>query len=495
MPDMTTPHSPARRERGGAAVRTRSPLARARSLLRRLACSALLGAAACAMPSAFAEPALASDTPAMPERGVRIGELPALLGIPEALSLPDRSGGQRLSLQQAIERGIEHSLDVQAAGARRDSFDETARAAAGALLPHLDGRAAVGNGRLESVQPTAELHRAEVNLPPHQTLFDLPSWREYNRQSVLAESSDVQLQGSISSASLDVASAYLQTTQASLNIELSRSYEALLTELLEYINNRAQAGGASNAERDRVRARVANARASIADSKATLRTLLRNLESLIGEVPGELAIDTPASLRIPLHVAEARSEAQIANHDLRTARAEIEAARLESSGYRARILPRVDVELSHYRNLNGAGTASYLRDTKLMLVVNWSLLNGGADLAQQRAASARMLEKKLRSDDTLRKLDQELEGAYSALDAVGERYDALREELSANLAVVEAFRAQLVGGNRSLLDVLDAIQRLHQSRLDMVQLAIGEVQNHVKVAHLTGRLAPAGSPR
>ena len=57
-----------------------------------------------------------------------------------------------------------------------------------------------------------------------------------------------------------------------------------------------------------------------------------------------------------------------------------------------------------------------------------------------------------------------------------------------NRKVVEAFRAQLVGGNRPLLDVLDAYQRLHQSRLDLAQVLINTTQNEWRIAHLTGRL-------
>jgi adhesin transport system outer membrane protein len=60
--------------------------------------------------------------------------------------------------------------------------------------------------------------------------------------------------------------------------------------------------------------------------------------------------------------------------------------------------------------------------------------------------------------------------------------------MASNVTVVDAFRAQLVGGTRQMLDVLDAYQRLHQSRLDLAQLAISEVQNHIKVAHLIGLL-------
>jgi adhesin transport system outer membrane protein len=54
--------------------------------------------------------------------------------------------------------------------------------------------------------------------------------------------------------------------------------------------------------------------------------------------------------------------------------------------------------------------------------------------------------------------------------------------------VVDAFRAQLTGGNRQLLDVLDAYQRLHQSRIDIVQVVVSAAQNEWRIAHLTGAL-------
>ena len=80
--------------------------------------------------------------------------------LPEALPMPDLPNGPRLSLQQAIDRGVQHSLDVQAAAARRDSFEQTALAARGALLPRLDARAAIGQGTLDSIEPAERLQTA-----------------------------------------------------------------------------------------------------------------------------------------------------------------------------------------------------------------------------------------------------------------------------------------------------------------------------------------------
>ncbi len=427
-------------------------------------------------------------------RSARIVELPTLLQVAPALPLAEKTNtpaGRPLTLEQAMALGVGHSLDVRAAGERRTSFEETARASAGALLPKMDARAAVGSGRLESIEPHYTRTRKDGSITFSQPLYDLSATREMQRQRVLTQSSELQRQAATSAASIDVSAAYLQALQLRLNYELSSEYEKMLDELLAYINERASAGGTSNAERDRVRARVSNARAQMADSRANLRTALRNLESLIGEVPGNLDMTVPAALGVPADPEDALIEARQYNRDLVAARTEAVAAGLEAESYRSRLLPRVSVELSHNRAVNAAGTDSYTRDSKAMLVVSWNLLNGGTDLAQDRAAAARMREKHLRADEAERKLRQDLDAAYASLDAVGERYNAMRDELVANRAVVEAFRAQLVGGNRPLLDVLDAYQRLHQSKLDIAQLVVGEVQNHVRVAHLIGRLADA----
>jgi TolC family type I secretion outer membrane protein len=431
-------------------------------------------------------------------RSLRLGELPALLAVSPELPLDDGAAAsgaasRPLSLQQAIALGVSHSLEVQAADAKLESFRQAALAARGALLPHLDARAAVGHGRLESVSPAEQRARKDGSITLRQSVFDLPATREAQRQNMLTESARLQWQAAVSSASLQVSTSYLQALQARLTLELGSSHERLLGELLSYISQRAEAGGTSIAERDRVKARVANARSQQADARANLRAALRTLATLIGEAPSRLVMAVPDALAVPLDAASALDEARQTNRELVAGRTEAEAAALEARGQRARFLPRLELEVSHNRAVNNGGSESYSRDTKAMLVVNWSLLNGGTDLAQGRAAAARKREKELLADDLERKLEQDLEASYASLDAVADRYSALREELLANRSVVSAFQAQLVGGNRPLLDVLDAYQRLHQSRLDLAQLVLGEVGNHAKVAHITGRLARAGS--
>ena len=426
-----------------------------------------------------------------PWRHARINRLSDLLGMPAELpivGIEAEAPKRPMALHETMRQGMNVNLDAQSADARRRAAEFTRNAARGALLPRVDVSAGYGKGRLDSVDPVLELPRKEASLTIRQAVFDLGAYEELKRQGKLAEAAAYQARSADSAAGLETASAYLQALQARIVIELSEEHEQRLKELLNYVDARAQAGGTSQAESSRVRARVANARAVIADSRANLRAALRNLESLVGDAPATLALAVPRSLAIPATAREAKTMAEQQNFDLRAASADLKASQYEANSQKSKYLPRLEVQGTHRRDVNSGGTEAFQRDNRVMLTATWSLLNGGADHAQARAAQLRGRGIELARASSARKLGQELDVSYATLDGMQERFDAVSEELTSNAAVVDAFREQLVGGTRPLLDVLDAYQRLHQSRLDLTQLAISEVQNHIKVSHLVGLL-------
>lgn len=444
--------------------------------------------------AAAAPEAVSPPSPAEPREPTAarppLADLPRLLGLPGELPLAGAGAptAGAMALADAALQSLAGNPDVQAARWREASFAETRNAARGALLPKLELRMARGRGHLGSNDPPLTLARADNSAVFSQAVFDEPAREEWNRQSLLAASAEAQRAGAESTALLDGGSAYLSALQARVTLALGADYEQLLQELLRYISERAAAGGTSPAERERVSARVANVRSTLADAKASLAAALRNLQRLTGTTPSALVLDRVAVLPLPGDADDAREQARSANLDILSARIEQEAADAERRGHRGRFLPRVGVEISQTRSANASGTEAYMRDTKAMAVITLPLLNGGSDLAQMRAAEAHRNELQARLEGTERKIVQDIETAYANLRASGERFASVKEELEGNRKVVEAFRAQLVGGNRPLLDVLDAYQRLHQSRLDLAQVLIYTTQNEWRIAHLTGRL-------
>ena len=453
--------------------------------------------------TAASRPALLSDyeNPSRTEHAVRLSELSRLLDLPGVLPMEVVKNtfgtsaiatptGSAIDLKSAARQGLSNSLEVEAARQRLETFGHTRDAARGALLPRADARFAVGKGQLASVDPHLSLDRKEYTATLRQALLDEPARREWTRQGVLTNSAELQLSGAASNALLESAGAWLSVLQARVSVQLGVEYTSLLDELARYITERAAAGGASPADRERVRGRVANVRASMADANATLKVATRNLVRLTGSAPASIELSFPASdLAVPVNRDVALEVAMAQNFELLAARAEVVAAEVERDISRSRFLPRVELELTHSRTTNSGGQDNFSRDTRGMVVLSLPLANGGADLSQVRAAQSRRNELQAKASNVERKLALELETAYANLEASGQRYSAVREELESNAKVVAAFRAQMLGSNRSLLEVLDAFQRLHQSRLDLTQSLVSEAQNQLRVAHLTGSLA------
>lgn len=450
----------------------------------RIHCLALLLCAA-------ALPALAQTAAAVPPADAasapRLAALQQLLGMPPVLPLA--GNGPPLSLGDALQAAWQNSPDVAAARYRSLSFDYTRKAARGALLPKLETRASIGRGHLETPPDTQNnLGRADNSAVLSQALVDEAARHEWNRQELLAASAEVQQAGVESQTLLDTGSAWFAVLQQRVSVELGGEYETSLNELLRYIGDRVAAGGASPAERERIAARVANVRSGLADSRAALSAALRNFQRLSSVTPFGLALDAPLDIPLPADPEAALTAAEAGNAELQASRLEQQAAESERKGNRASFLPRLSVELTHSQTRNAAGSEAQQRDSKAMLVVTLPLLNGGADYSRMKASEARRNELEARGEGLRRRVVQDLETSYANLRATTERFASVRDELEANRKVVDAFRAQLSGGNRQLLDVLDAYQRLYQSRLDIVQVVVSAAQNEWRIAHLTGAL-------
>lgn len=431
-----------------------------------------------------AAPASAASAPAAQKP--RVAVLQQLLGMPPVLTIS--GSGPALSLGDALQQAWQNSPDVAAARYRALSFDYTRKAARGALLPKLETRFSVGRGHFETPDNQVNLGRGDHSAVLSQALVDETARHEWTRQELLAASAEVQLAGVESQTLLDTGSAWFAVLQQRVGVELGQGYEKELGELLRYIGDRVAAGGASPAERERIAARVANVRSGLADSRAALAAALRNFQRLSSVTPFGLALDAPLDLYLPADADAAMAEAGDGNAEILASRLEQQAAESERKGSRSAFLPRLAVELTHSQTRNAAGTEAQQKDSKAMLVMTVPLLNGGADYSRMKASEAHRNELEARGEAVRRRVVQDLETSYANLQAATERFTSVRDELEANRKVVDAFRAQLTGGNRQLLDVLDAYQRLHQSRLDIVQVVVAAAQNEWRIAHLTGAL-------
>jgi adhesin transport system outer membrane protein len=438
------------------------------------------------------------QAPVLPRQGLRIVALPDLVGTPPVVTVespeslkPFVQPGDEMTLLESMRRALYYSYAVRAAAARVETTKQTERTALARLLPRVDARMSAGQAKYDATArptPPEWMLRVDRSVTAAQPLFNWSDYMTWRQQGALVSAEKERRSNTDSATALEAASAFLSVYQAQLVIEYGEAYRELLSDLERYVSERANSGATSLADADRVRARVANAQSILAEGRASLITAMGNLRRLVGALPERVTVGPLDESILPETLNGARTEATAANPDLLASRREVDAATLERRAVFGRFMPNVELEVSQLEFRNTSGQVGTQSDSRVLVVMNIPIFAGGGDLATVRALAAKRQEKEFNLGEKERKLLFDLESAFSVIESINPRLESTRVELESNLKVVAAFREQLFASNRSLLDVLDAYQRLYQSKVDLTTLLVNEARTKLQVAHLSGRL-------
>ncbi|MBI5430674.1 MAG: TolC family protein [Nitrosomonadales bacterium] len=416
---------------------------------------------------------------------------------------------ENLSLFDAMALSLGYSNDVAASSAHRDTTEYLATASLGAMLPHVDIR--INAGR-ESSSPSSvtklpnfdrlahDTHnRKDSQVTVRQTLMDLPAYFERQRQNLLLKAAENNLSNAQERVAYDTLVSFLKLIQLRLSVVMAENYETELKKLLEYMNARVQAGGATKADMQRVRGRVLNTASAVIEAKGAYESGLVEFKRLTGVVPTSVAIPENLLPVLPRDFDTAMAAAIQNNFELQAALRDMESVSQERRAMQSRFSPKFDIELSAVRTYNAGGIVAsdpipnstlypVQDDKRAMFVMSWNLLNGGADMMQAKALASKRLEYEYRAKDIQRKLEESLRINFNALRAVNGRVNGVKQEMESNDIVLAAFNEQLFAANRSLLDVLDAYQRQYNSRTELARLLIAEATASLQMLRNMGKL-------
>ena len=196
--------------------------------------------------------------------------------------------------------------------------------------------------------------------------------------------------------------------------------------------------------------------------------------------------DVGASL-LPESFDKAVTKAMKSNPEIAALAAEMQAADVDISAATSRFLPRIDAEYTDSYSLHAGGdtSSSGQRDKRIMMVLNWSLFNGGSDYENRVERAARHKELRYRLDDQRRRVVQTLSANYATLATTRERISSGYQELKSISTAAEAMSKRMLSGNQSLLDLLDVYDRFYQVRSRLVSLHILEMSTVTQLVRLT----------
>ena len=385
---------------------------------------------------------------------------------------------------------------LAAAAAARAGTHDLAEIARAALLPQASATAAVNRERDSGgALPVARARTTDVTLGVSQVVFDAGLWSQLRAARLSADAQDATLQAARQSLCLRVATAYFDALLAADLLASVQANEDAFAQQVAQSEQRYRAGLDAQVDVDQARSYQALARGDTLAARQALADALAAVGEITGQAPASLEPLRDDLPLVPPSPADAQAWVATAlqsNPALWAARKDVDAADSSLEAARAGHLPTLSAGLNFGRPTGSVyGDASGRLTSVAALTLNVPLLAGGAvqarvsQAAHQREGARDSLEIQRRA------VERATRAAYgSVVTSIGQ-VRATRDSVAAARASLAATRVGREVGNRTMSDLLNAIQTLAQAQAAYAQARHQFILGRLQLQQAAGALTEA----
>lgn len=404
-----------------------------------------------------------------------------------------------ISLPQAVATGVLTNPEYGVVAASRRATDEELEQGRALFRPSVDMRADTGfehsddpatRGGLDN-DDEEDLWRKEVSLTLTQMLFD--GWEskyEVERQKARVNSSANRVRETAELVGLSIVESYLEVMRQRQLLEIARQNVADHLSILDQIQDGVEAGRSTQADLEQAKARVAAAKATEASTRQSLRNAESQYRSDVGDAPGQLSQPVLPYDALSENVDDQVDLALAYSPTLDIFASDVEVAYAEALQTRSTFYPQLDVQLNGRTGHDVNGVDGRDTSASALLVMNWNLYRGGADMARSREFLHRHQQAKENRAEAARQVENDVRQTWAAMMSAGERARQFAAQADANIQVVQAYKDQFNLDRRTLLDVLDAQNELFVSRSNTINAEFLEMFAIYRLLALKGSLLP-----
>jgi multidrug efflux system outer membrane protein len=309
----------------------------------------------------------------------------------------------------------------------------------------------------------------EVALNVSWTLFDSRRPRLIERARHLEEQSRAGALGTLRDLDLSVASAFIDFVRAQRLADLQTEVLGLDRESLRIATAREQIGDGTKVETAQAQAQVALVAQQLLSAQNTLEKARLSLLAAMGlseDTGYEFALEgPPTDVSIP-PLRDCVDRAYTTRDDIESIQRALDVSHVDLA--LARLAQRISYQLS------ATGYNSFSREEN---PANWQvaftatlpIFDGGAAKSQLRSAEARQIISQAEVSAALRKVWQDVTGAYRDAESARERVVASRfSELAAQTSL-DRTQASFAIGLSSFFETLDARLQYYQARQQVLE--------------------------
>jgi outer membrane protein, adhesin transport system len=406
------------------------------------------------------------------------------------------TGAGAVTLEDSVRATLATNPEIGVVQANREAIDQELRQARAQYLPSIDLRGAAGPEYTDSPTTSNQrgddsetLLRLESQITLSQLLFDgFATQSEIERQTSRIDSAAFRVQEAAEFIALDAIEAHLEVLRNQDLVELARENLTEHQRILGLVRELEGQGASSIADVRQSEARIAAAETSLVTAIGNLRDAEALYISVVGIPPEILEEPLVPVAAVPESRETAAAKAAVDSPTVLIANADIDVTKAELRGSRAGYYPRFDLEVGAAANRNVDGVNGGGVEAQALLVLRYNLFRGGADIAREREAFARLKEARQALSQVQREAEEEARIAYNALTTAQARVESLRAAVEAQRATRDVYAQQFDLGQRSLLDLLDAENELFVARSNLTTAQYTEIFGVYRVLAVIGDL-------
>lgn len=410
---------------------------------------------------------------------------------------PPPPAGKPLSVEDSIYGVLRNHHNLRGMIENREVLDHEVRRAQAGFGPRVDVTGQAGGSVLsDSSTRSQNLDSQMWGKVGYSAQLVQPIWDGFATRSRVRtakstlESQKYRVFDTATSLSLDAIIAHIDLLRRRKIYELSEENVAHHKSLVGQAQDRASLGADTAADVTQAQSRLQRALSSLSEAKASLLVAEETYTRLTGLPAASRlqAVTMPPQLYTAAQAV--LEKAKKSNPKLAAYLQDIRASRAERELADSAFSPTLNLEAGpNYTNLGGTSDR-WVYSFDVMGVVRWNIFNSGADVAERRAASARMRQSRQVMYNFIDDLKLDVDSTWVNYLAAQEQYNHYSKAIEYNKYTRTAYTEQFQIGKRSILDVLDTESELYNSATQAETARGNILVGAYRLSALTGNMLP-----
>ncbi len=421
-----------------------------------------------------------------------------------ALSIVKKPFSGKLSLMEAIQRGLGYNLGAVSGSQAVRQAQGQSRTIRSALLPNLNGAV---NETVEQVNLQAIGVRIKTPVPGFtvpslvgpfnfidfrahlsQTIADSTSWNNYRSSREVVHSSEYLAKDARDLVVLAVAGQYLEVIAAQARVRSAQAQLETANALYEQTFQMKSVGVVAQIDVNRSQVQALTQKQRLTSLQNNLAKLKIALARSIGLPPTDqydVTDDVPFSPAPQLSLEDALKQAFQERSDLKAAQAQVRAAERVRAAARGERLPSVAVNADY--GVIGTTPSQSHGTFSVTGTLRIPLWQGGRTEGDIEQAGAALAQRRSELEDLKSQIEAEVRNDYLDLLASANQVEVASKNLETGKQTLELSRQRLQAGIAAAVEVVQAEDGVASAELDYINSIFAHNLAKLSLARSLGR--------